>query len=107
MKERSEIEEKYKWDLSELESKLSFDEILQKLNSFIPKLTAYEGRLNNKDNILEYFALEDEFEDFIQPIDLYLYLKHDECLSNDEITEKLKKMKFRQKYCLKLVVVSL
>ena len=92
MKERSEIEEKYKWDLSPLESDLEFNEILKKIKEFLPKFTAFEGKLDNKDNILKYLALEKEFEEFCYPIDLYLYLKKDECLSNNEINEKIEKL---------------
>lgn len=92
MKERSEIEEKYKWDLSPLESDLEFNEILKKIKEFLPKFTAFEGKLDNKANILKYLALEKEFEEFCYPIDLYLYLKKDECLSNNEINEKIEKL---------------
>lgn len=92
MKERKEIEDKYKWDLSALQSKMEFGEILKKIKSFLPKFTKFEGKLNKKEVILEYFAVEKEFADFIYPIDLYLYLRRDECLSNDEINEKIEKL---------------
>ena len=92
MKERKEIEEKYKWDLSPLESDLKFHDILKKIKDYLPKFTKYEGKLNNKDTILEYFALEKEFEDFLYPIELFLSLRRDECLSNDEINEKIEKI---------------
>ena len=92
MKERKEIEEIYKWDLSSLESGLEFGEILNKIKDFLPQFTKYEGKLNNKDTILEFFELEDKFIDFLYPIELYLSLKRDECLSNDEINEKLEKL---------------
>jgi len=92
MKERKEIEEKFKWDLSPLESNLKFEEILLKIKEYLPKFTKYDGKLNNKDTILEFFDLEKEFEEFLYPIELYLGLKIDECLSNDEINEKIEKL---------------
>lgn len=92
MKERKEIEEKYTWDLSSIESKLKFEEILKKIKEYLPKITKYEGKLNNKDTILEFLILENQFADFITPIEVYLMLKRDECLSNDEINEKIEKI---------------
>lgn len=92
MKERREIEEKYKWDLSPLKSNLKFDEILNKIQEFIPQFLKFEGKLDKKDNILKYLALEKEFEEFFYPIDLYLYLKRDECLSDNETNEKIEKL---------------
>lgn len=92
MKERKDIEEIYKWDLSPLESKEDFDGILKKIKAFLPKFTAFEGKLNNKDTILGFFKLENEFIDFVYPVELYVDLKRDECLSNDEINEKVEKL---------------
>lgn len=92
MKARNEVEEKFKWDLSPLKSDLEFDEILNKIKEFLPKLTKYEGKLNNKDAILEFFKLENEFVEFVYPVDLYISLKRDECLTNNEINEKIEKL---------------
>lgn len=92
MKERKDIEEKYKWDLSSLENNLQFEEILQKINEYLPKFTQFEGKLNNKEVILDFFKLEKEFEDFVFPIELYLGLRIDECLSNEEINEKIEQL---------------
>ena len=92
MKERNQIDEVYKWDLSSLESSLKFNDILKKIRDFLPKFTKYEGKINSKDTILEFYELEKEFVDFIYPIELYLNLKRDECLSNDDINEKIEKL---------------
>lgn len=92
MRERKEIDEKFYWDLSPLMSNLDFDEILKKIKEFIPKFKEFEEKLNKKETILDFFKLEDKFADFVEPIDLYLYLRRDECLSNDEINEKIEKI---------------
>lgn len=92
MRERKEIDEKFYWDLSPLKSNLDFDEILKKIKEFLPKFKEFEGKLNKKETILDFFKLEDKFADFVEPIDLYLYLRRDECLSNDEINEKIEKI---------------
>lgn len=92
MRERNEIDEKFTWDLTPLKSELEFGDILKKIKEYLPKFTQYEGKLNNKDIILEFFDLEKEFVEFVYPVELYVDLKCDECLSNDEINEKMEKL---------------
>lgn len=90
MKKRSEIKEKFKWDLSPLaDENEDFKEILQKIRKFLPKFKKFEGKLNNKDTILEYLTLNEEFTKFVEPIVEYNYLKRDEKLSNDAQNEKI------------------
>ena len=47
LKKRSEIEEKYKWDLTPLcKSDSEFYQKLEKCKEFLPKLKKFEGKLN-------------------------------------------------------------
>ena len=88
MKTRSEIEEKYKWDLTILcKDDDDFYNKIEQLKSYIPKYTALQGRLNNKENLKEYFALKREFEQLYCPTYLYAYIKSDEVLSDNERTK--------------------
>ncbi len=85
MKKRSQISEKYKWDLSYLcESDEKFYQILESLKKYLPKFKGYEGKLNNKKDILSYLKLEEEFDMIANPIALYCHLKGDEILSDEK-----------------------
>ena len=83
MKKREEIEEKYTWDLTPLcKNYNDFNEKIEKINDFLPKIKAFEGKLNNKDTILEYLKLDDKFSKYVEPLALYAHLKSDEQLSD-------------------------
>lgn len=88
MKERKDIEERYKWDLSILckDDKDFYDKI-ELLKSYIPKFTAFRGKLANKEVLKEYFALSREFDDIFCPTYLYAFIKSDEILSDNERTK--------------------
>ncbi len=55
MKKRKDIAENYKWDLSEYcTSDEDFYEKCKKIESLIPKIEKFKGKLNNKKDILAY-----------------------------------------------------
>ena len=76
MKKRCEIEEKYKWDLTPLckDDKDFYDKI-EKLKAYIPKFQSFKEKLNNKQILKEYFALNREFLQEFYPVYLYAYIK--------------------------------
>ena len=93
MKNREEIDEQYKWDLSELcGGTQEFYEKIKKINEFLPKIKAFEGKLNNKENILEYLKLDEEFSKYVEPLALYSHLKSVEVLSDNERQEMDEKL---------------
>ena len=54
VKERSEIENKYKWNLSSLyESDEAWEEDLKKVDEAAMKVAAYQGKLNSVETVLE------------------------------------------------------
>ena len=84
MKKRSQIKEKYKWDLSPLcENDEMFYQKLELLKTYLPKFKSFEGKLNNKKDILKYLKLEKEFDMIANPVALYCHLKGDEILSEE------------------------
>ena len=88
MKERKDIEERYKWDLSPLcKNDEDFYAKIEIMKGFIPKFTAFQGKLNTKENLKAYFALNREFEDVFSKTYLYAYIKSDEILSDNERTK--------------------
>ena len=52
-KERSEIENKYKWDLTSLyENDEAWEEDLKKVDEAAMKVAEFQGKLNNAENVL-------------------------------------------------------
>lgn len=93
MKKREEIDEQYKWDLSILcKDNQEFYERISKINDFVPKIKVFEGKLNNKDTILEYLKLDEEYSRYVEPLILYSHLKSSEVLSDNERAEMSEKL---------------
>ena len=93
MKNRDEIEEKYKWDLNVLcKNDQEFYEKIEKINDFLPQIKSYEGKLNNKENILNYLKLDEKFSKYVEPLMLYAHLKSNEILSDNDRQEMSEKI---------------
>lgn len=89
MKDRKEIEEKYKLNTKELfESKTEVLKEMESLHKEIPKLSQYEGHLLNNANIL-YEALHssEELEKRIERVFVYAHLINDFDLANKDGNE--------------------
>ena len=93
MKTRNQINDNFKWDLSPLcSSDEDFYKGLEKVNEYIKKFKNFENKLNNKETTLKFFKLDEEFDDLIEPLYMYVHLKHDEILSDrkrNEMSEKI------------------
>lgn len=93
MKKREELDNIFTWDLSPLcKDDEEFYQKIDKIKDYLPKIKAFEGKLNNKKTILEYLKLDDEFSRFVEPLALYAHLRSDEVLSDSnrqEMSEKL------------------
>lgn len=88
MKKRSQIEEKYKWDLSQIYN--NEDELLQdidKLKLYPEKLANYKGKLKKVNKCLEFFQLSTECSRLNEKISVYLLLKLSEDLSDRKYVE--------------------
>lgn len=59
---RDEAGENYKWDLSEIydTEEEFFKDMKAILNDEVPKLAAYKGKLNNSDDLLKFFELDEK-----------------------------------------------
>ena len=85
MKNRSEIQEEFKWDLSSLcKSDEEFYNILKQAKEYLPLIKTFEGKLNDKKTILEYLNLDKKFSHLVEPIISYASMKKDEELSNSK-----------------------
>ncbi len=93
MENRNQIEEKYKWDLSGyFVSDQEWDKQFESVKPLYNNLTKYEGKLNNKQNILNCLNLEKEVN--LQTSKLYVYasLKVKEDAKNSFYLNKLNKL---------------
>ncbi len=81
---RSEIDEKYKWDLTRIyKTEEDFDNDYKKLLELVPKIDDYKGKLFKDSNTLEeYLHLSEEMSKLLNKLYLYAHLKSDEDVSN-------------------------
>ncbi len=86
---REEASDAYKWDLTDLYSnREAFEKDVKLLNDiYIPKLAAYEGKLNTAENIRTYFELDIEASKILTNVYMYPYLVMDLNQDNSEATE--------------------
>ena len=67
---RSEIEEKYKWDLTRIyKNPKEWDKDLEELNKLIDKISSFKGKLfSDSKTLKEYFELEVEIDKLINKL---------------------------------------
>ena len=59
LKERNQIEQQYKWDLSTLfENDEDWNEALTKIDILISEAASFQGKLNNTENLLAYLHMQ-------------------------------------------------
>lgn len=88
MKKRSQISEKYKWNLDDIYS--SIDDLksdIEVLKGYPQKLSQYKGKLGKKDKCLEYFKLNTEVSMLSEKVGVYVGLKLAENLENTTFIE--------------------
>ena len=86
---RSEIDDKYKWDLTRMYSNEDeFNSDFDNLVKLIDKMKSFKGIIAKDSNtLLEYLKLEEEIDVIFTNIYVYAYCKYDEDLSN-KISQK-------------------
>ncbi|MDD4110807.1 MAG: oligoendopeptidase F [Clostridia bacterium] len=90
MKKRSEIEEKYKWDLSGyFKSDEDFKKEFDNLKLQTHKLDSFRGKLNNEKIILECLKKQEELELRFEVLYVYASLKTREDATNSFYQERL------------------
>ena len=96
MKKRSDIDEKFKWDLSSLYGNLDdFNKDYDYLVNNYLKYKDYEGKLNSAKAILDFLKFDEEFSKKFEAVYCYSSLKFDEDVTNfkyQEISGKLDKL---------------
>lgn len=96
MKTRSQIEEKYKWDLSALGvDDNNFNEKCQEIKKFMQKIYSLEGKLDTNEGLLKALKLTKELDKLADPVSMYVGLKSVEDMSlskYDEMSEDFEKL---------------
>lgn len=83
---RSEIEEKYKWDLTSLyASKDEIENDKKELVNLIYKLESFKGKITEtKDNLYNYLKLEEKIMEILSTLYVYAYCEKSVDVSNQE-----------------------
>ena len=88
MKKRNQIEDKYKWDLTQI---YSSDDLLlsdiEKLKRYPEKLSSYKGKLGKPDKCLEFLKMGSELGKLSEKISVYIFLRLSENLENAKYIE--------------------
>lgn len=93
-KNRDEVEEEYKWDLSEFfESSEAFFKASEEVDSKIDIFNDYRGCTKDGNKLYEYLIKLKEVETIVEKMDAYAWLKNDEELGKKENLEMLSKSK--------------
>lgn len=93
-KNRDEVEEEYKWDLTEFfANNEEFYKAEFEVNSKIDILKGYKGCTKDANKLYEYLVKLIEIETIVEKMDAYAWLKNDEELGKKENVEMLSKAK--------------
>ena len=85
-KTRSEIEEKYKWDLTSLyKDEKAFDKDINEVNKLLKEIKNYKGKLTkSSENLYNYLKLDERITVLIENLYVYASAKYNEDVSISE-----------------------
>ncbi len=88
---RSDIEEKYKWNTSDV---FPNDEEWEKAFRALgkPEFSRFKGTLKDAESILAYFRAEEEYEIALMRVYLYAHMRHDEDVGNTKYNSCLSRV---------------
>lgn len=90
MKTRSQIPEKYKWDLSYFcKSEEEFEEKFAKAEKMLEKGDKFKGKLKDKKELIALLKYEREFDELVSPFIFYYHNIKNVDLSNSAVAEKV------------------
>lgn len=94
IKERNEIEDKYKWNVADLyATEADWQKAKEGLHEDIKKVSGYKGRLGESaKTMLEYFEYSSSLNRRLAPLSIYASLIKDEDLRNAESIARLKEL---------------
>lgn len=82
---RSEIPEKYKWNLRDIfESPEAWEKAFVEMSEEYKKLTAYQGKLGERDTLLEFMKLSDQIDLKFEKLYGYAHMDYDTDVQDSE-----------------------
>lgn len=85
LKKREEIKEEFKWKLNKVYASLEdWEKDFEKLKKESIKLKDFQGKLSDKDKILEYLKLNEEISRLAEKLYVYAHMKSDEDTTNQK-----------------------
>ena len=82
-KSRSEVEEKYKWDLTDFyKNDIDFNNDIKKAKERIKEEEKYKECVKNSDLLYEFLKYDEETECLVENLYVYSFMKDDEELGN-------------------------
>ena len=88
MKERNQIEEKYKWDLTKFfKSEDEFYKELKKFDLYKNRVKEFEGKLSDDEVLLKWFKLSDEISIKADVLAIYASARQSEDVRNSKVNE--------------------
>ena len=96
MKERKEIKDEFKWDITKFcKNDEDFYNKLEKLKPYIENIKQFEGKLSDDDSLLRCWEACDEFSMEAGLVECYVYFKEDQDQrdsASQEMSQKLAKV---------------
>ena len=90
---RSEIPEKYKWNLGDIfATPEAWEQTFQQLQQSYPRLAEYKGKLSNRDSLLEFLKLSDELDVDLEKLYCYAFMSYNEDSQDPERQARFSKM---------------
>ena len=84
LKERNQIEEKYKWNLKDLfQSDQVWEEEFSSIKALLPQLSAFQGTLKEKQQLKKFFELEHSIMPKLEKLFVYAKMSRDQDNGND------------------------
>ena len=82
---RNEVDKKYKWNLSDMvKSADEFEKLFKDVETALPALASYKGKLGDRAAALEFFKLDGEVERKLELIYIWSHMYKDEDAKNGE-----------------------
>ncbi|MDE7454816.1 MAG: oligoendopeptidase F, partial [Clostridia bacterium] len=76
---RSEIPEKYKWNLGDIfATPADWEATFAKISKDYKQLASYQGKLADRDTLLKFFRKSDELEKVIEKLYCYAFMSYNE-----------------------------
>lgn len=93
MKKRKDISNEYKWDFSDyFASEAEWEKCFEEYSAELLKIKEYNGKLTNKETILNCFKLMEELDLMLEPLYIYAHCLHDVEVSDTKFQEYFNKI---------------